>query len=568
MGRSGFNDPAAFAVSNERIGVNAQPRRRASEHEGAEILIVGAGPTGLVLAAELARSGVIPRVIDAGKAEVKESRAVAVAARSLELLDDLGIAAAALQRGIPLRRLNFHQDSTALAELDLTALDSPFPIDLVLPQWQTVELLRDKVEKLGVEVEWETRLASFRPDDGVVTAEIVHPGGRSERFSTGWLIGCDGAHSTVRTAAGIGWETADLRRNFILGDVAADWDIPRDCFHVWFAKTGLVAVFPMPGGYWRIITNAADDHPPGRPGLIDFAANVGERTPLDPRLRDLQWSSAFVAREGLAMQFRSGRVLLAGDAAHSHSPIGGQGMNTGMQDAYNLGWKLALVVADRRDPRLLDSYQSERRPVASSVINATSTATRVATGNALVARRVRRHALRLFGELNTAQQKFSNALGEHLVNYRNSALVYEHWVNAKPRPWSDSETGPEAGEVVRDGYVETASGPVALRHLFRALGHHLLLFAAHESRPDALTEWKLHAEQVMAGNGQVHVITRCHVASGSTPGVYADLRSDVHNRYGVRRPSLYLIRPDKYVGYRNDAMDFDRVRDYFHRLDT
>jgi 2-polyprenyl-6-methoxyphenol hydroxylase-like FAD-dependent oxidoreductase len=532
-----------------------------------QVIIVGAGPTGLVLAAELARRGVMPRIVDAGAEDVRESRAVAVVARSLELLDDLGIAAAAVEQGIPLRALNFYQGAKLVAELDTTAVDSPFPMDLCIAQWQTTELLRERVREMGVDIEWNTRLASYDADGTDVSVGIVHEDGRSERCGTSWLVGCDGSHSTVREAAGIGWDTSDLRRGFILGDVTARWDLTRDRFHVWFARGGLVAVFPMPGGYWRILASTPDDQPPRPPGLHHFAASVAERTPLDPQLGDLRWSSAFVAREGLADRFREGRVLLAGDAAHSHSPIGGQGMNTGMQDAYNLGWKLALVASERADGSLLDSYAAERRPVAKAVVDATSTATRVATGSTLVARRARRHALRLLSRLNTVQQRFSNAIGEHLVNYRDSALVSEHWSYLRPKAWSNgTDTGPEAGELVRDAYLESRSGPVALRHLLRTLGHHLVLFAADESDPGALAAWKVEAERIMAGHGQVLIITRGHLPTTPTDGVFADVRSEAHNRYGVRRPSLYLIRPDKYVGHRNDDIDFPQVRHYFRTL--
>jgi 2-polyprenyl-6-methoxyphenol hydroxylase-like FAD-dependent oxidoreductase len=528
------------------------------------VLVVGAGPTGLVLAAELARHGVNPRVIDAGPDEVRESRAVAVVARSLELLDDMGIGATLVDRGIPLRALNFYQGTTLLAELDTTAVDSPFPMDLCIAQWQTTELLRERVRELGVEIEWNTRLAGFDADGTGLSVDLVHADGHTERSNTVWLVGCDGSHSTVRDAAGIDWETADLHRGFILGDVTTRWDLVRDRFHVWFDRAGLVAVFPMPGGYWRILASTPDDRPPRPPQLRHFAAAVAERTPLDAHLTDLRWSSAFVAREGLAERFRVGRVLVAGDAAHSHSPIGGQGMNTGMQDAYNLGWKLALVAAGRARDTLLDSYGAERRPVARAVVDATSVATRVATGNALVARRARRHALRLLSQLNAVQQKFSNAIGEHLVNYRESDLVSERWSHhLRPRAWSEgTDTGPGAGEVARDAYLETRSGPVALRHLLRGLGHHLVLFTADESSTDTLSAWKAEAEQVMAAAGHVHLITRGHLPASPRDGVFADLRSEAHNRYGVRRPSLYVIRPDKYVGHRSDDIDFTSVRHY------
>ncbi len=531
------------------------------------VLIVGAGPTGLVLAAELARRGVMPRVIDAGPSEVKESRAVAVVARSLEILDDLGIAAKAIEQGVPLRALNFYDGPTLLAELDVTAVDSPFPMDLCIAQWQTTGLLREKVEELGVTIEWNTRLAGFQSGESDVTTQIVDRHGHTETFETEWLVGCDGTRSTVRKTAGIGWETDDLRRGFILGDFVADWSTARDRFHVWLAKRGLVAVFPMPGGYWRALVSTPDDSPPRDPQLTDFADSIAERTPLDPHLRDLQWSSSFVAGEGLAAQFRQGRVLLVGDAAHSHSPIGGQGMNIGMQDAYNLGWKLGLVAADGCDPALLDSYEAERRPVAVAVINATTTATRVATGTALVARRARRHALRFFSQFDSLQRKFSNAIGEHLVDYGDSRLVREDWFNADTAPWSDaSNTGPAAGKVAPDAYLETQSGPVALRHIYRGSGHHLLLFAADESNPNTLAGWQRQAEDVMAGHGQFHLITRCFLPTAPTEGVFADIHSDAHNRYGVRRPSVYVIRPDKYIGYRGDTIDFATVHEYFRAL--
>jgi 2-polyprenyl-6-methoxyphenol hydroxylase-like FAD-dependent oxidoreductase len=532
-----------------------------------DVLIVGAGPTGLVLAIDLARRGVIPRVVDAGPSEVRESRAVAVVARSLEMLDDLGVAEAAVSEGIPLRSLAFYQGSTLLADMDLSAVDSPFPMDLCIPQWRTVALLRARAEELGVTVEWNTRLASYRDDGDGVTAELVHEDSRVETWTARWLVGCDGAHSTVRRAAGFGWETADLRRSFILGDVAADWDLTRDRFHAFFGPGGVVAVFPMVGGLWRILANTTEDDPPAHPTLEEYAGYVGQRTPLDTRLSDLRWSSSFVAREGLADGFRRGRVLIAGDAAHSHSPIGGQGMNTGMQDAYNLGWKLALVVAGHADPSLLDSFEDERRPVARAVVEATSTATRVATTKSLVVRRVRRHGLRFLGRLSVVQQRFANALGEHLVHYRDSALSSESWDGSRPPAWSDgSDTGPRGGELARDAYLESEAGATALRHLYRGPGHHLVLFAADMIDSASLEAWAAAGRKAVGDHGQVHVVTRGHLPSEPVDGAMADRRGEAHNRYGVRRPSLYLVRPDKYVAYRADDTDLAPVYDYFQAL--
>ncbi|SDK31475.1 FAD-dependent monooxygenase [Nonomuraea jiangxiensis] len=536
----------------------------------ADVLIVGAGPTGLVLAIELARRGVIPRIIDAAGADHRESRAVSIVARSLELLDDLGLAEAAIDRGVPLHALNFYQGATTLAEMDVTAVDSPFPLDLCIPQWQTVALLRERAAELGVSVEWDTRLIGQRAGEHGVSVELARGDGRRLHGETRWLVGADGAHSTVREAAGIARVRADLKRGFILGDLAADWPLSRDRFHVYFDRSGVLAVFPMAGGLWRVLAGTPDDRPPETPGPADFAAYVAGRSPLDSRVRDLRWSSSFVARESLAARLRHGRVLLAGDAAHSHSPVGGQGMNTGMQDASNLGWKLALVLTGRAPEALLDSYHAERWPVAKAVVDATSTATRVATAGTLVARRARRHALRLLGRLNPVQQRLSNAFGEHLVHYRGSDLVSERWQQSRARAWSDaSRTGPAAGELVRDAYLENRSGPVALRHLLRPPGHHLFLFAADLTDPAALAGWQAAARRVMAGHGEVHLVTRGHLPPAAGPGMdgaLADLRSDAHNRYGVRRPSLYVIRPDNYVGYRADDADLTPVTGYFRTL--
>ncbi|TDD14364.1 FAD-dependent monooxygenase [Nonomuraea diastatica] len=560
---------------------------------GEDVLIVGAGPTGLVLAIELARRGVVPRVVDAGAADHRESRAVSIVARTLEVLDDLGLAEDALDRGIPLHALNFYQGTTTLAEMDVTAVDSPFPFDLCIPQWQTVSLLRERVEQLGVSIEWGTRLLDQKTGEHGVTVDLQHADGRRERCATTWLIGADGAHSTVRETTGIGRQRADLRRGFILGDVAADWPLTRDRFHVYFARSGLVAVFPMAGGYWRILANTSNTgntastsdrahaaqtahtavtadsagSSPAAPGLDDFSALVADRTPLDSRLRDLQWSSSFVARESLAERLRDGRVLLVGDAAHNHSPVGGQGMNTGMQDAYNLGWKLALVVTGDAAETLLDSYHAERWPVAKAVVDATSTTTKVVTGDTLVARRARRHALRLLGRLNPVQQRLSNAFGEHLVNYHDSPLVFQRWAESPARAWNDlADAGPQPGDVMRDVHLERRDGPVALRHLLRGPGHHLLLFAADTTDPATLEAWRSAACAAMAGHGEAHLITRGHLPHGLAGGVAVDPRSQAHNRYGVRRPSLYLIRPDKYVGYRGDSVDLAAVHNYFRAL--
>lgn len=357
-----------------------------------EILVVGAGPVGLTLAAELARHGVRCRLIDRFTQPSPYCRAIGVTPRTLEVWDDMGIARDMIGAGLWLRGLRTilpGQDSHDEA-VDLRGL--PYGT-LGLPQYATERLLTQHLRQLGGEIDRGATLTGLHADSAAAHATIEHPDGRREQADYRYVIGCDGAHSTVRSAAGIGFVGDAYPMSFMLGDVRIDWDLPRGTTLRAIrprenAAPDLFIAVPLPErGRYRVsmlapatleVPSAGRDHgiqsDRPAPRLEHLQAVADDLLPDRPRLADLRWSSLFRISMRLAERYRNGRLFIAGDAAHIHPPTGGQGMNTGIQDAYNLAWKLALVVRGVSPAALLDSYEAERRPVGAEVVARTRAA--------------------------------------------------------------------------------------------------------------------------------------------------------------------------------------------------
>jgi 2-polyprenyl-6-methoxyphenol hydroxylase-like FAD-dependent oxidoreductase len=337
------------------------------------VLIVGAGPTGLTLACELARSGVSLRLIEAAPGPQPGSRGKGIQPRSLEVFGDLGIVDRVIANGrtaMPIRSTAPDGQVTlggAEPETLRDRPDIPYTTSLITPEWRIEEALRLRLAELGGAVEFGTALDSFEQSDEGVSAVVIK-GGEAETVTARWLVGCDGGHSIVRKQAGIAFngETREEVR-MIVADVAVD-GLDRDTWPMWRHEEGLVSLCPLPSTnvfqYQAVIASGQDPEL----SLANMQAILERRTGrTDIRLHEPEWSSLWRANIRLVDRYREGRVFLAGDAAHIHSPAGGQGMNTGIQDAHNLGWKLAAV-AKGASPVLLDSYEAERRPVAVGVL--------------------------------------------------------------------------------------------------------------------------------------------------------------------------------------------------------
>jgi 2-polyprenyl-6-methoxyphenol hydroxylase-like FAD-dependent oxidoreductase len=344
-------------------------------HAADTVLVVGAGPTGLLLAGDLAAAGVACTVLERRADESNLTRAFGVHARTLEVLDARGLADDLIATGTTVRGLR----AFGGVELDLSRLPTRFPFVLVTPQYHTERLLTERAAALGAEIVHDAEVVGLRQDDDGVEVDVRTGDGTVRTRRAGWVVGADGARSAVRRALGLPFPGRAVVRSMMLADVRLD-DAPPDVLTVNATGDAFALVAPFGDGWYRVI---AWDRRRQRPD--DAAVDFGELREVTRRalgtefgMRDPRWMSRFHSDERQVPSYRVGRVFLAGDAAHIHSPAGGLGMNTGLQDAANLGWKLAAAVAGWAPDGLLDSYHAERHPVGRSVLRTSGAAIRLA----------------------------------------------------------------------------------------------------------------------------------------------------------------------------------------------
>lgn len=385
-----------------------------------DVLIVGAGPTGLTLAVELARRGVGVRIVDAAASPTTETRALGVQPRTLELFERLGLAEAARTGGVCVTDFQVFSEGRRMLHLDLRGLPSAYPYLLMLPQPKVESLLAARLAECGVVVERRVEVTTLRQRPDAVEVDLRHAAGVAERAAVRWLVGCDGAHSTVRHRLGVPFLGAAFEENFAVADVRMDWPLPHDVFFSFLNRGNFVAYFPMPGGLHRLtIAYRPGEAPPGHVTFDELQTAVARCAPPASRVGDITYAGRFQINQRRVARHRVGRVFLAGDAAHVHSVVGGQGMNTGIQDAFNLGWKLAAVIARRAHHNLLDSYATERAPVAHRLVAGTRRATRVTLLRNPIACAARRHIAPHVTSQPTVQRILCRALTQLDVSYRD-----------------------------------------------------------------------------------------------------------------------------------------------------
>ena len=367
-----------------------------------EVAVVGAGPTGLALAITLASSGIESVIVDRLAEGANTSRAAVVHARTLEVLDELDTSQALIDRGIPIRRFVVRDGTRRLLTVQFDGLPTPHPYTLMVPQHVTEEVLLTRLRALGGEVHRPYEVSAVVPGDKEVTLTTT----TGETMRARYVVGADGVHSAVRDAAGIGFTSSTYGESFVLADVEMDWAPGRSEVSLTFGIAGLAVVAPLPGQHYRIV--ATVDDAPMTPDVGFVQRLLDERAPGQARVTALAWSSRFRVHHGVADHYRNDRLLIAGDAAHVHSPAGGQGMNTGIQDGYALGRAFATGQ--------LDGYETQRRPVAERVVAFTDRMTRMATMRSPILRGARNLALPLLGHVPAFRTKLATELAE--LNYR------------------------------------------------------------------------------------------------------------------------------------------------------
>jgi 2-polyprenyl-6-methoxyphenol hydroxylase-like FAD-dependent oxidoreductase len=389
------------------------------------ILIVGAGPTGLTAAVELSRLGVGVRIVDRAPERSLTSRALGIQARTVELLRVRGVGDELARLGNPASATTLYSEGEKLASIELHRMPSEFNYVLLLAQSDTERLLTEQLNRQGVKVERGVELTALTRHRGAVSA-VLHSGdGAEETVDASYLIAADGSHSVIRKSLGLPFVGKSLTHNYVLGDLHLAGDVPEDQLSIFLARNGFLAVFPMGDRRFRFMATdpAGITGDTGDPTLEDIQRLYDRTVRLPAQLYNLNWSSRFRINSRHMTTLRHGRVFFGGDAAHVHSPAGGQGMNAGIQDMINLSWKLAMVINGQARDELLDTYQSDRLPVIRQLVQMTERATRAFNStNPLVHAAITRLAPIVLAR-SRVQEKAAPRLGQLAAGYRDCPIA-------------------------------------------------------------------------------------------------------------------------------------------------
>jgi len=509
-----------------------------------DVLIVGAGPTGLMLANQLGRRGVRALIIDRHSGPALQTRALGVQARTMEIYSKLGIVERALELGKRGTGANVWAQGRKMARVPLGEAGkclTPYPFIFILGQDDNERIMGDKLRDWGLSVQWNTELVSLDQESGQVTASLNQADGSIRKITAAWVAGCDGAHSTVRELSGITFPGSAYEHVFFVADTEATGNMVADEVNVYLWRRGFHLFFPMRGkDHWRIVgilPLALQD----RDGVSfdDVELSVRGKAGADISFKACTWFSTYRIHHRGASRFRDRRCFLLGDAAHIHSPVGAQGMNTGLQDAYNLAWKLALVVQGRADTALLDSYEEERIPVARRLLNTTDRAFRLVVSDNWLAGFLRMQILARIAAFAMSRERIQKAafrvVSQIGIHYRGSSLSKS--VEVPPRG------APQAGD--RFPWLQlkfSENGPV--EDLFEKLDDTRLNLVV-------IGQPSVPQESFCLGN-----LLHAHVIP-IDPVNDAELA-----RAHLPHPSFYLVRPDGHVGLCGGRLEGDAVKRY------
>jgi 2-polyprenyl-6-methoxyphenol hydroxylase-like FAD-dependent oxidoreductase len=397
-----------------------------------DVVIIGAGPSGLSLACQFIRYGIDFVIVEKNATVTPFSKAIGVQARTLEIYDQLGLAQTAIQRGTIANRVRLVEGGEVRGEMQLANFGkefSQFPYMLMLEQSKNEELLYEFIKSHNRDVQWNTELESFTQDEIGVTAQVRLPSGESQTIKGKYLAGCDGASSPVRHGLGLTFAGSTFERLFYVADARIDWELPHDALHVCLAKEVFVAFFPMPGeDRYRIVGTFPEskNEEEGEVLYEEIEHEIKEQAKLSLEISDVRWFSLYKVHSRRVNKFSKGKCFLAGDSAHIHSPAGAQGMNTGIGDAYNLAWKLALVVKGFATEALLDTYNEERLANAQRLLESTDRMFELAAGSHWLMSFLRTTIFPpvagFMASLETVSRRVFPLISQTGINYRNASL--------------------------------------------------------------------------------------------------------------------------------------------------
>ncbi|MDY6901918.1 MAG: FAD-dependent monooxygenase [Cyanobacteriota bacterium] len=556
------------------------------------ILIVGAGPTGLTMAAELTRHGIPCRIIDKKPGITDKTKALILQSRTMEIFEDMGLIKEVLDTGHLVSGFSFYAEGKRIAQVSSGELDTPYPYIMLYPQSDTESSLENHLNSLGLEVEWNTQIIELQQDNEELKVELQHSNGEIEAIEPKYLIACDGGRSFCRKAIGAKLDGETFESEFLLADLELEWSNPpaEDEWHGYFTDQGLVLIASLKEeGMWRIMIEVpwdmqeksiSSEANSEEPTLDELKEMVDILNPIpNLKLHKPKWISRFRIHRRIIERFRYDNIFFAGDAAHLHSPAGGQGMNSGIQDAYNLAWKLALVYRGLAKPKLLDSYNTERYPLLKEQVETTDAGFKMMLLRNPVSRKIRNRLVSLLLELEPIQQRMDKRSAMLTINYRNSPIVDEHrelpLLTGKPikeiaefKQWRDFGEAAHAGERAPDITFNSKGVEKRLFEILRGTTHKLLIFTGNYSDPDFERTFKQKHNLVKQKYGNLIdtvVVTMKSEFPFETDGqvlLVHDDEGELHRRYGASEHSLYLIRPDGYIGYRSQPAKLERFLEY------
>jgi 2-polyprenyl-6-methoxyphenol hydroxylase-like FAD-dependent oxidoreductase len=516
-----------------------------------DILIVGAGPTGLMMACQLAIHNISFRIIDKTEDHTTQSRALVIQARSVEILDQMEIADKAIRQGKIAKAIGAFFNGRKAFRVTVNNMGTgltKFPHLLMLEQSHTESILTEFLSDRNHHVDRQTELKDFSQNNDYVSAILKLPDGREETITAKYLVGADGAHSIVRERLRIPFGGRTYEQSLFVLDCRAEIDIPGDEMYLAFSGKAFGGFFPLTNGRWRILGNMPKMLE-GKKEITfeDVEKGYAERTRVNVKLYDPQWISAYHAHHRYASTFRKGRCFLAGDAAHIHSPVGAQGMNTGLQDAYNLAWKLVLVIKEKAKDYLLDTYTEERITIARNLVRSTDRIFNVVTSESRFVKVFKLYIIPivlkvvgpLFEKLKFVQRFAFKMISEIGINYRKQSLSQNASLGRFPNH------APKPGD--RFPFVQYSDEKLGeINILDKMRGKFFCLFVFSDTAPKEVANLLEPFKDFFS----IEIIPL--TKQTKTP----------YDKFGIRNSGCYLIRPDMYVAYRAEKFDAEHLRRY------
>lgn len=506
-----------------------------------DVIIVGGGPTGLSLACQLVRYNIDFVVIEKKEGVTPYSKALGVHARTLEIYEQLDLAQQAVERGTVTGKVRLLEGGKIVGEVNLSNIGeglSAYPFMLVLEQSQNERLLYDYLQAHGKEVLWQHELESFSQDESGVTAQVNNGSGASQTFAGKYLVGCDGPKSPVRHGLGLSFEGSTFERLFYVADVQIDWKFSHDALHGCLARNSVVAFFPMPGEKrWRIVGAFPEGHDKDEGEVLyeEIEARIKEEAEIELDITRVDWFSTYKVHTRHVEKFSAGRCFLAGDSAHIHTPAGGQGMNTGIQDAYNLAWKIALVVKGEAAESILETYNEERLPNARRLLQTTDRMFNLAAGSDWFLNLIRTTIFppmaKFILSIDAVKKKFFPLISQIGITYRDSSLSDHH---------GDGGFEVKAGDRMPYFLIDGKS----VYDRLREPKFHLLSFSAGESD---------YQNEIRRVESEYAQLIDCHVVP---------LYPHVVEIFGVDQPFSLLLRPDNYIAFISPETSLSRLTPY------